>query len=329
MSYIATGGGPGQFPGFPGGLPGPISRAVGPIGPTMAASLFPTHTRVGDVVTVTGPFGGMFQGSVRVKFQGSSWLSPQMIGPATASVVVPEGAETGLCEVEANGRRIFGTNCVIDRGTERVGRPSHKGRDARAWTQRGELMGYIATGALPLRTLPLRTPPRISTVKVTLVSSGEIIKRPAPVPLSRPSLSLSPARGSSMSTDKSVPSIPPSTLLPLAPLAPTRPTRSPWSGGVQAPAPKTRPRPSSPIPAPPPGAVPIPAAPAPTYSGGGGGDWWSGGGTVDSGAFIDELDLELPDGELDEVVTVSPKKSSVLPLILVGLGAAAVAYFVS
>ncbi|MFH1834247.1 MAG: hypothetical protein ABH877_04410, partial [bacterium] len=102
---------------------------------------------------------------------------------------------------------------------------------------------------------------------------------------------------------------------------------------------KTRPPRSSPIPAPPPGAVPVPAAPAPYYSGGGGGGWWSGG-TADSDAFIDELDLELPDafideldlelpdGELDEVVTVSPKKS-MLPLILAGIGAVAIAYFAS
>lgn len=106
----------------------------------MPTHIFPTHTRVGDVVTITGPFGGMTQGSVRVKFQGSNWLSPQMMGPGTASVVVPEGAENGVCEVEINGRRVFGTNCIVDAGTDRVGHPSHKGRDARAWTQRGKLL---------------------------------------------------------------------------------------------------------------------------------------------------------------------------------------------
>jgi hypothetical protein len=142
MSYVPTGIAiPGHFPGGPGGLPGPISRAAGPVGPTMPASLFPTHTRVGDVVTVTGPFGGMMQGSVRVKFTGTSWLSPQMMGPATASVVVPQGARNGVCEIEVNGRRIYGTNCIIDQGVERVGRPSHKGRDSRAWTQKGSPIG--------------------------------------------------------------------------------------------------------------------------------------------------------------------------------------------
>ncbi|MHC4175874.1 MAG: hypothetical protein ACYSWU_00095 [Planctomycetota bacterium] len=152
MSYKQTGRGerglltelgqfnlPGGWPGFPGGLPGPIAPHPGAPGPTTPGGIFPTHTRVGDVVNVTGPFGGFGQGQVRVKFQGTSWLYPQMMGPTMASVVVPEGAETGLCEIEMNGRRIFGTNCIIDKGVERVGRPSHKGRDTRAWTERGEL----------------------------------------------------------------------------------------------------------------------------------------------------------------------------------------------
>lgn len=129
---------PGGFPGFPGGLPGPIAPHPGAPGPNVPGGLFPTHTRVGDVVNVTGPFGGFGQGQVRVKFQGTSWLYPQMMGPTMASVVVPNGAETGLCEIELNGRRIFGTNCVVEKGVERIGRPSHKGRDARAWTERGE-----------------------------------------------------------------------------------------------------------------------------------------------------------------------------------------------
>jgi hypothetical protein len=66
-----------------------------------------------------------------------------------ASVVVPEGAENGLCEVEINGRRVFGTNCIVEKGTVRVGKPSHAGRDTRAWTQKGErLEGYLG-GAMP------------------------------------------------------------------------------------------------------------------------------------------------------------------------------------
>lgn len=148
---------PGGWPGFPGMLPGPPMRHEGAPGPNVPAGLFPTHTRVGDVVMVTGPFGGFGQGQVRVKFQGAGWLSPQIMGPTSASVVVPEGAETGLCEIEINGRRVFGTNCVIDRGQVRVGQPSH-GRDTRAWNWAGgelvqtsgtkkPLQGYL--GAMP------------------------------------------------------------------------------------------------------------------------------------------------------------------------------------
>lgn len=145
MSYHVALGQPGWHPGGPGGLPGPISRAAGPVGPTMPTSIFPTHTRVGDVVTITGPFGGLAQGQVRVRFRGTSWLSPQMMGPGTASVVVPRGAQTGLCEVEVNGRRTGGSNCIIDQGVDRVGRPSHKGRSQRAWTQKGQPLSGLST----------------------------------------------------------------------------------------------------------------------------------------------------------------------------------------
>lgn len=128
---------PGQWPGFPGGLPGPVSRAPGPIGPTMPTSIFPTHTRVGDVVTITGPFAGLVQGQVRIRFRGTSWLSPQIIGPATASVVVPEGAQNGLCEVEVNQRRVFGTNCIIDPSTSDLPQKL-------AWSHKGHPVGAIA-----------------------------------------------------------------------------------------------------------------------------------------------------------------------------------------
>jgi hypothetical protein len=131
---------PGRFPGFPGGLPGPISRAPGPVGPTMPSSIFPTHASVGDVVTITGPFGTSVQGQVRVRFHGTSWRSPQIIGPGTASIVVPEGAKNGLCEVEIDGRRVFGTNCII-LGRDVVGRPSHKGREVRAWSHEPHPVG--------------------------------------------------------------------------------------------------------------------------------------------------------------------------------------------
>lgn len=114
--YSRVGQLPGGFPAFPGMLPGPPRRFTGMPTPNMPTSIFPTHTRVGDVVTITGPFGGLAQGQVRIKFNGSRWLSPQMMGPATASVVVPAGARNGLCEVEINGRRTFGTNCIVDAG---------------------------------------------------------------------------------------------------------------------------------------------------------------------------------------------------------------------
>ena len=117
--YATVGQIPGGFPGFPGMLPGPPSRHPGVPGPSMPTSIFPTHTRVGDVVTITGPFAGLIGGQVRVKFQGTGWMSPSMIGPATASIVVPPGAENGLCEVEINGRRVFGTNCIVDPGEAR------------------------------------------------------------------------------------------------------------------------------------------------------------------------------------------------------------------
>lgn len=151
MSYQATGQNfPGGWPGFPGGLPGPIQTHPGPAGPNVPASIFPTHTRQGDVVNIVGPFGGFGQGQVRVRFQGSGWLYPQIMGPTAASVVVPQDAETGLCEVEMNGRRIFGTNCVIEKGQVRVGQKSH-GRDTRAWNWAGgELVKVQGLGTAPM-----------------------------------------------------------------------------------------------------------------------------------------------------------------------------------
>lgn len=147
MSYVPVGSGlpPNiAFPGFPGGLPGPVPahRGPGPIGPTMGASLFPTHTRVGDVVNVTGPFAGLMQGQVRVKFQGAPWVYPSMQGPFSASVTVPPGAQNGLCEIEANGRRIFGTNCIVDQAPGRgVGRHG-KLASREQWTERAQLVGF-------------------------------------------------------------------------------------------------------------------------------------------------------------------------------------------
>jgi len=80
----------------------------------MPTQLFPTsNLKPGDVVNVTGPFQGLFQGQVRVKFTGAPWQAPSMQGPFSASVRVPDGAETGECAVEINGQRVYGTQCSI------------------------------------------------------------------------------------------------------------------------------------------------------------------------------------------------------------------------
>lgn len=152
MSYhVAMGAGlPPNIPqfAFPGGLPGPVPahRGTGPIGPTMGASIFPTTLRAGGVANVTGPFAGLVQGQVRVKFEGSRWLSPSMQGPYSASVVVPPSARTGLCEIEINGRRVFGANCVIEGDAQPRGR-HHGIYTRRQWTQRGQLLGLVDASA--------------------------------------------------------------------------------------------------------------------------------------------------------------------------------------
>ena len=130
-----------SFPAFPGFLPGPPQRFEGAPTPTMPTSIFPTHTRVGDQVTISGPFGTFAQGQVRVKFEGTGWLSPQLLGPATASVIVPQGARNGLCEVEINGRRVFGTNCIVDAGTVKMGRHGGVYGSPSAWLGSADGLG--------------------------------------------------------------------------------------------------------------------------------------------------------------------------------------------
>jgi hypothetical protein len=117
--------------------------------------MYPTSVlRWGDPVTVTGPFGGLFQGAVRVKFTGAPAMAPAILGPFQASVQVPEGAQTGECWVEINGRRTFGTQCVITPGTSITQpRPSlGVRRGTRAWQDFGEksLMGYTASWVMPV-----------------------------------------------------------------------------------------------------------------------------------------------------------------------------------
>lgn len=97
--------------GAPGPMP-PPQNIPGPAGP--AAALFPTsNLKAGDVVNVTGSFQGLHQGQVRVKFAGAPWQAPSMQGPFSASVLVPQGAETGECLIEVNGRIVFGRQCSV------------------------------------------------------------------------------------------------------------------------------------------------------------------------------------------------------------------------
>jgi hypothetical protein len=67
-------------------------------------------------------------------------MAPQILGPFSASVVVPDGSETGECAIEINGRRVFGTNCVITPASTvggQVMRPKEHTRTA-AWKDFGE-----------------------------------------------------------------------------------------------------------------------------------------------------------------------------------------------
>ena len=135
---------PGGFPGFPGGLPGPVpgpgSPGIGPVGPSMPAGLFPTTVKWGDVVNVTGPFAGKFQGQVIVRFAGAPSVAPALTSPFGGSVVVPDGAQTGACTIEVDGRTVFGTNCVVSGSTGFVERPARapEHRGFRAWHNVGQ-----------------------------------------------------------------------------------------------------------------------------------------------------------------------------------------------
>lgn len=156
MTYHRAVGGPiellqsGTSPFF--GLPGP-PMPIGPVGPQgPAASLFPTTVRWGDVVTVSGPFQSLSQGMVRVKFAGVPWMAPQMIGPFTASVIVPDGAQTGECMVEVNGQVVFGTQCSVTPASTVNGgmmRPRER-RGIRIWKNFGDMSrmgGYEPAGS--------------------------------------------------------------------------------------------------------------------------------------------------------------------------------------
>ncbi len=156
MSYHRTSLGAGPIPfhqsgAAPFGMPMPI-QAPGPgiPGPTMPSSIYPTtNLRWGDPVTVTGPFAGQFQGNVRVKFAGAPWQAPAILGPFQATVQVPDGAQTGACVVEINGRVAFGTQCSVVPGGALRGRLAER-KDTRAWKDFGpkDLNGYHAAGDL-------------------------------------------------------------------------------------------------------------------------------------------------------------------------------------
>lgn len=132
MSYYGLGQ-PGQwtqsvlFPGFPGGLPGatpgPGAPGIPPGTPVPAtpAALFPTNVSWGDVVNVTGPFAGLHQGQVRVKFAGVPYQAVALTSGYGGSVVVPDGAQTGACMIEVNGRTVFSANCVVTKRTGSYG----------------------------------------------------------------------------------------------------------------------------------------------------------------------------------------------------------------
>jgi hypothetical protein len=124
----------------------PPQNPVVPGGP--AAALFPTNNlKAGDVVNVTGPFQGLTQGMVRVKFNGAPWMAPAMRGPFSASVIVPDGAETGECMIEINGRVVFGRQCSVVQERFRGAKPQEQ-RDTPSWKNFGDksrMGSYINT----------------------------------------------------------------------------------------------------------------------------------------------------------------------------------------
>jgi hypothetical protein len=128
------------------GVPGPASP--GHPTPSMPASLFPTTVKWGDVVTVQGNFAGKFQGQVVVRFAGVPAQAIAMMSPYGGSVVVPEGAQTGACQVEVDGRVVFGANCVISKGLSGGPLPAQAPEHAavRAWKNYGPSTALLGTG---------------------------------------------------------------------------------------------------------------------------------------------------------------------------------------
>lgn len=89
---------------------------------------------------------GTFQGSVVVRFQGAPAMSVMMTSRGGGSVVVPDGAQTGSCTVEVDGRQVYGTNCVV---TPSVGGPKPKERTGSASWAHGPRDSWMSDPALP------------------------------------------------------------------------------------------------------------------------------------------------------------------------------------
>jgi len=151
-------------------------------GPTMPSSIYPTsNLRWGDPVTVTGPFAGQFQGNVRVKFAGAPWQAPAILGPFQATVQVPDGAQTGACVVEINGRVAFGTQCSVVPGGALRGRLSER-QDTRSWKDFGPKdlngMGYIVLGAVTVGELPADIQKKITAIETDIAKWQRALKDP-------------------------------------------------------------------------------------------------------------------------------------------------------
>lgn len=159
MSYFCQAGQwqPGVYglpgrPDMPSGVPGPGSPGV-PSGATPATQpfgLFPTNAKWGDVINVTGDFTGLHQGQALVRFAGVPAQAISIMGPFGGSVVVPEGAESGSCRIEVDGRQVFGAHCVISKGISGPRAPARAPEHAavRAWKNFGTGTPLLGLGQL-------------------------------------------------------------------------------------------------------------------------------------------------------------------------------------
>jgi hypothetical protein len=102
--------------------------------------------KVGDVVNVTGPFAGKFQGQVIVRFAGAPGVAPAITGPFGGSLVVPHEAETGACTIEVDGRIVHGASCVVSKGLSGGRAPARapEQRWARGWKGVGPKTSQLA-----------------------------------------------------------------------------------------------------------------------------------------------------------------------------------------